>query len=110
MVKKEQFLYEKLDTFSELGGLKREVPDFIIKNLNQKFDAVFLDPFSPKKCPELWTERFFKDIRKLMKQNSVLTTYSCAKITRNNLVNAGFNVKDGPSIGRRAPSTIAYAL
>ena len=36
MVKKEQFLYEKLDTFSELGGLKREVPDFIIKNLNQK--------------------------------------------------------------------------
>ena len=81
-----------------------------IKNLNQKFDAVFLDPFSPKKCPELWTEKFFKDIRKLMKQNSVLTTYSCAKIIRNNLVNAGFNVKDGPSIGRRAPSTIAYAL
>ncbi|MDP4031970.1 MAG: DEAD/DEAH box helicase family protein, partial [Pseudorhodobacter sp.] len=36
MAKNEQFLYEKLDTFSELGGLKREVPDYITKNLNQK--------------------------------------------------------------------------
>jgi len=36
MTKKEQFLYEKLDTFSELGGLKKEVPDFMTKNLNQK--------------------------------------------------------------------------
>lgn len=81
-----------------------------IKKLNEKFDAVFLDPFSPKKCPELWTREFFEDIRKLMRQNSVLATYSCAGFVRNNLVNAGFDVKDGPSIGRRAPSTIAYAL
>ena len=33
----EQFLYEKLDGFSEMGGLKREIPDFIKKNLNQNF-------------------------------------------------------------------------
>ena len=81
-----------------------------IKNLNEKFDAVFLDPFSPKKCPELWTKEFFHDMRKLMKHNSVLATYSCAGIVRKNLEKAGFNVKDGPSIGRRAPSTIACAL
>ncbi len=81
-----------------------------IKNLNQKFDAIFLDPFSPKKCPELWTKEFFEDTRKTMKTNSVLATYSCAGIARKNLEKAGFYVKDGPSIGRRAPSTIAYAL
>jgi len=78
-----------------------------IKKLNKKFDAVFLDPFSPKKNPELWTEKFFKDIFRLMKSKALLTTYSCAGKIRKNLKNAGFTVKDGPCIGRRAPSTIA---
>ena len=81
-----------------------------IRGLDGNFDAVFLDPFSPKKCPELWTREFFHDIKKIMKANSVLATYSCARAVRDNLMNAGFSVEDGPSIGRRAPSTIAYAL
>ncbi len=79
-----------------------------IKKINNKFDFVFLDPFSPKKCPELWTEEFFKDIFNLMKPNSILTTYSCARSVRDNLTKAGFKVEDGPCIGRRSPSTIAY--
>jgi len=79
-----------------------------IKKLNQKFDAVFLDPFSPPKNPELWTESFFKDIKKLMKPTAILATYSCARIVRGNLKSAGFIVKDGPIVGRRSPSTLAY--
>ncbi|MFC1696752.1 tRNA (5-methylaminomethyl-2-thiouridine)(34)-methyltransferase MnmD [Nanoarchaeota archaeon] len=81
-----------------------------IKQLKQNsFDAVFLDPFSPKKQPELWTYEFFTDIKKVMKKGAILTTYSCARIVRENLTKAGFIVKDGPCIGRRAPSTIAFA-
>ncbi|MDP2749203.1 MAG: MnmC family methyltransferase [Nanoarchaeota archaeon] len=72
-----------------------------------RFDAVFLDPFSPIKCPELWTEDFFKDIRMVMKKKAVLVTYSCARAVRDNLKHAGFIVKDGQCIGRRGPSTIA---
>ncbi|MBS3131039.1 hypothetical protein J4212_01275 [Candidatus Woesearchaeota archaeon] len=78
-----------------------------IKSLNEKFDAVFLDPFSQKKCPELWTKEFFDDIFRLMDKNTVLTTYSCARIVRDSLKAAGFEVKDGPAIGRRSPATIA---
>ncbi len=78
-----------------------------IKQIKEKFDIVFLDPFSPKKNPELWTEQFFRDIFETMKPNSILTTYSCARIVRDNLKKAGFQVKDGPCVGRRAPSTIA---
>jgi len=37
----------------------------LITTLKEDFDIIFLDPFSPKKCPELWTESFFKDIKKL---------------------------------------------
>jgi len=78
-----------------------------IKSIKEEFDAVFLDPFSPKKNPELWSLEFLKDIFAVMKKGAVLSTYSCAGQIRRNLVAAGFEVKDGPIVGRRAPSTIA---
>lgn len=78
-----------------------------IKQLNQKFDIIFLDPFSPKKCPELWTEEFFKDIKSITKEQAILATYSCASSVRNNLKAEGFIVKDGPIVGRKSPGTIA---
>ncbi|MBD3309880.1 hypothetical protein GF351_01535 [Candidatus Woesearchaeota archaeon] len=71
-------------------------------------DAVFLDPFSPKRCPELWTTEFLKDIRRVMKRSAILATYSCARAVRENLKSAGFRVKDGPFVGRYAPSTLAF--
>jgi tRNA U34 5-methylaminomethyl-2-thiouridine-forming methyltransferase MnmC len=74
------------------------------------FDVVFLDPFSPKRCPELWTEGFFKEIYRVMRPNSILATYSCAGVVRRNLKAAGFVVEDGPRVGRRSPSTVARKL
>jgi len=79
-----------------------------IKKISEKFDAVFFDPFSPKKCPELWTESFMKSVVKTMKPGAILATYSCARIVRENLKKAGLIVEDGPCIGRRSPSTLAY--
>lgn len=78
-----------------------------ILTIKTKFDAVFLDAFSPPKNPELWTAEFFKDIEKRMKPNAKLATYSCAGSVRRNLKEAGFRVEDGPVVGRKAPSTIA---
>lgn len=94
LVKIEIHLGDALQKIKEIKGIE--------------FDCVFLDPFSPKKCPELWTKEFFDDIFKLMNKRAVLTTYSCAGQVRRNLKDAGFQVKDGPCIGRRSPSTIAY--
>ncbi len=78
-----------------------------IKQLNQPFNAVFLDPFSPKKCPELWTEEFFRSIYNVMDKGAILATYSYARVVRDNLKKVGFKVEDGPVVGRRSPSTIA---
>lgn len=78
-----------------------------IKTINERFEAVFLDPFSPSKNPELWTVEFFINVKKLMKDKAVLATYSYARLVRENLKKAGFQVKDGPIIGRRSPSTLA---
>ncbi len=68
---------------------------------------MFLDPFSPKKCLQLWTKEFFDNIHRVMKKKSRLATYSCARIVRDNLKSAGFMIQDGPKLWRRGPSTIA---
>jgi tRNA U34 5-methylaminomethyl-2-thiouridine-forming methyltransferase MnmC len=78
-----------------------------VKTLQPSFDAVFLDPFSPKKDPALWQMDFLADVRKIMAPGARLTTYSCARMVRDNLRRAGFRVFDGPSIGRRSPATVA---
>lgn len=77
-----------------------------VKKLTEKFDAVLFDPFSPKVCPELWTEEVFKDVFKVMQPGGRLTTYSCARVVRENLKKAGFEVVDGPCFGRRSPATV----
>jgi tRNA U34 5-methylaminomethyl-2-thiouridine-forming methyltransferase MnmC len=78
-----------------------------VKNLSSDmFDVVFFDPFSPKKCPELWTGELFSDVYRIMKKGGVLATYSCAGIVRRNMKEAGFSVSDGPCVGRKSPGTI----
>ena len=82
-----------------------------IKSLpDNHFDIVFLDPFSPKKCPELWSEEFIQDIYNKTAKNGMLTTYSCAKIVRENLTKAGFTIQNGLIVGRRGPATVAKKL
>lgn len=80
-----------------------------IKNLQDNyFDAVFFDPFSPKVSPELWTKEIFEEMYRIMKDTAILSTYSCARIVRENIKSAGFNYDDGPKVGRRGPGTIAF--
>jgi tRNA U34 5-methylaminomethyl-2-thiouridine-forming methyltransferase MnmC len=70
-------------------------------------DAVFFDPFSPARAPELWTQEVFSMLIGKMRPGAALTTYSCARKVRETMRDAGFQVSDGPCIGRKAPSTIA---
>lgn len=78
-----------------------------INKLKGEFDLVFFDPFSTKKMPDFWTYKVFSKLYKLLKKGGTLTTYSCARAVRDNLVKAGFKVSDVEPVGRRAPSTLA---
>ncbi|MBI5390654.1 hypothetical protein HZB02_04140 [Candidatus Woesearchaeota archaeon] len=111
--------YDLIKTAMQQGSVKTKQVDLsivwgdvlqTIYSIEQKADVVFLDPFSPKKHPELWSEDFFRKIAARMKQNGILTTYSCARIVRDNLRRAGFLVSDGPCIGRRGPSTVGKRI
>ncbi len=90
----------------QLSLLKKDARE-AVQELSGEFDAVFLDPFSPKKCPELWTKDFLQHLAERMKPGSILATYSYAKEVRENLAAVGLQVHDGPVVGRRSPSTVA---
>lgn len=78
--------------------------------IKEEFDAVFFDPFSPKKCPELWTKEFFAKVNRLMRKDAILATYSCAGEVRRNMTNAGFKVIDGPIVRRWSPGTLGIKV
>jgi tRNA U34 5-methylaminomethyl-2-thiouridine-forming methyltransferase MnmC len=70
-------------------------------------EAIFLDPFSPTKCPQLWTVEFLTLVAKCLSPTGYLVTYSCAASVRTALQLAGLQIGATDSVGRRSPGTIA---
>lgn len=64
----------------------------VIPQLKEQFDIVYQDPFSPAQNPLLWTREYFAQIRDVMKEDGVLTTYSIAANVRMGLHENGFNL------------------
>ena len=60
------------------------------------FDVVYLDGFSPKVNPELWTPEFLQALFDATAPGGVLATYSCAGKVRRGLLRAGYTVQRRP--------------
>lgn len=78
-----------------------------LQQLEQPFDAVFLDPFSPRHCPQLWTVEFLTLVARHLKPDGRLATYSCATAVRAALIAAEFKIGSTHPVGRRSPGTVA---
>jgi len=79
-----------------------------IKTLEDtSFDAVFHDPFSHLKNPELWSVEFLREEYRVMNNAGVLTTYSAAPQVRTGLLEAGFLIGRGPQFGNKKGATLA---
>ena len=74
---------------------------------DDRFDAVFFDPYSPSHNPELWTLEFFREMHRIISGRGVLTTYSSAPQVRGALLEAGFIIGRGPSVGGKREGTLA---
>ena len=88
---------EYKDKFFEchiLWGDAREKIDNIPSNI--KFDLIYLDGFSPQKCPQIWSIEFLEKVTKRLNNNGYLITYSSSAAIRKALRNFGlyiFNIK-----------------
>lgn len=81
-----------------------------LSQTNFKADAIFLDPFSPRRCPPLWTVEFFQQLVKCCTPTARLATYSCAASVRSALITVGFKIGPTPSLRGRQPGTVASLI
>ena len=70
-----------------IGDARKRLPE-----ITERFDIVYQDAFSPKHNPLLWTREYFAEIRRLMKEDGILTTYSIAAAVRMGLHENGFHL------------------
>ena len=71
------------------------------------YDAIFLDPFSQNMSPELVSVDFFKEFRRVIKENGIVCTYTSSAPVRMGFIEADFYVSLGPIFGRFQGGTLA---
>ena len=64
----------------------------VVKNDKNLYNLIFLDAFTPSKCPCLWTYEFLKRLYEIMEQDGMLFTYSSAAQIRSAMLEAGFEI------------------
>lgn len=71
------------------------------------YDAIFLDPFSQNMAPELFSVEFFRQFRRVIKDDGIVATYTSAAPIRAGFIEAGFCIGLGPIFGRKQGGTLA---
>lgn len=67
-------------------------------------EAIFFDPFSPRRCPQLWTVEFFKTVARCLAPTGKLATYSRSAAVRSAMLSAGLQVGTIPlKVARVSP-------
>ncbi len=71
------------------------------------YDAIFLDPFSQNMAPELFSLEFFRQFRRVIKDDGIVATYTSAAPIRAGFIEADFYIGLGPIFGRKQGGTLA---
>ena len=75
-------------------NFKPEIDDArnVIKNSDMTYQIIFLDAFTPAKCPCLWSKEFFDELFKHLDDNGLVLTYSNSACVRNAFLQSGFHI------------------
>jgi len=88
-----------------LGDARQQIQPLVRQGFQA--DVIFLDPFSPPHCPQLWTVEFLAQVAACLAPTGRLATYSCAAAVRAALQQAGLAIGPIPAMGRQWPGTLA---
>ena len=78
-----------------------------LRSLIGPFDAIYLDPFSPARNPEMWAVEVMRALWEVCEEGGILSTYSSAAKARLALMAAGWEIGLGPRVGRKSSGTLA---
>lgn len=75
----------------DLNFYQNDARKFIQQTVNT-YNFIFLDAFTPSKCPALWTVQFFKELYSKLDDEGMILTYSGSAAIRNAFLQNGFYV------------------
>lgn len=104
LVNKSVVIDESLEARLLLGDARQTIQQVIQESWQA--DAIFLDPFSPPKCPQLWTIEFISLVAQCLTSKGRLATYSCSAAVRIALSVAGLKFTSITGVGRKSPGTL----
>ncbi|MFE4107026.1 tRNA (5-methylaminomethyl-2-thiouridine)(34)-methyltransferase MnmD [Almyronema epifaneia] len=105
LAQQQQINSDRLQAQLLLGDARQQI--YLLTQKPFQADAIFLDPFSPPSCPQLWSLEFLQQVAYCLKPDGRLATYSAAAAVRIALLAAGLKLGENPVAGRRWPGTLA---
>ena len=87
---RKDYFEDKFFKCSVLWGDAREKINIIPSSI--KFDLIYLDGFSPQKCPQVWTIEFLSKVTENLNSQGYLITYSSSAAVRKTLRNLGLEI------------------
>lgn len=75
----------------DMNFYKDDARNFI-KSVNNTYNFIFLDAFTPAKCPALWTVQFIRELYSKLEDDGMILTYSNSAAIRNAFLQCGFAV------------------
>jgi tRNA 5-methylaminomethyl-2-thiouridine biosynthesis bifunctional protein len=65
----------------------------MLRQLQARADAFFLDGFAPSKNPHMWSDEVFAELARLANRGATFATYTVAAAVRKGLAAAGFEIE-----------------
>lgn len=75
--------------------------DVALQQADFRADAWFLDGFTPAKNPSLWSADLLGEVGRLTKAGGSFASFTAARMVRQHLTEAGFDVEKRPGFGRK---------
>ncbi|MEB3292735.1 MAG: MnmC family methyltransferase [Synechococcales bacterium] len=99
----EQFTYQdnRLQARLLIGDARQTIQT--LSQIPFAADAIFFDPFSPRRCPQLWTVEFFQQVAQCLAPDGKLATYSRSASVRSAMQSAGLSIGTIPLVGDSPP-------
>lgn len=79
----------------------------LLRQLMASVDAFFLDGFAPDRNPEMWDTHAFRRLGRLAAPGATAATWSAARVVRDGLTSAGFEVEAAAGVGGKREITVA---
>ena len=73
----------------------------VLTQISGKVDTWFLDGFAPAKNPAMWSSEVFRQISRLSRAGTTMSTFTAARIVCDGALKAGFKVNKIPGYGKK---------